>query len=88
MGSKKSEQPVLGQASAATPAWLGAVLRRRGLLERGEVSAVETSADASVHAEIVWLRARYSADSAGERPERFALKLCANAARLFGITTS
>jgi hypothetical protein len=77
---------VLSEAAQATPAWLTASLQRAGALTQGEVAAVEARGEGSTHSQIAWLQLRYTPGSTGDRPERLALKLCANAAGLFGAS--
>ncbi len=57
-----------------TPAWLTAVLRQAGLLQQGEVVAVEQGTMRAFNSQIHRLLLRYSADATSELPASLILK--------------
>jgi hypothetical protein len=58
-----------------TPAWLTAVLRRSGALERGAVTGFDTNAGQGNWSTSGSLRLRYTSDATGELPPRLFLKM-------------
>src|SRR5215216_3512323 len=67
-----------------TPVWLTHVLREGGHLTRGTVSEVQKQSLKSNWARNAVLRLNYSADAAGEKPEKLFLKLCDPGPGVFG----
>jgi aminoglycoside phosphotransferase (APT) family kinase protein len=72
---------LIASAAEVTPEWLTAVLRTRGLLARGCVTAVTPGDAQATFATTVWrLRVAYSGVTAADAPERLFLKVAGPAA--------
>lgn len=57
-----------------TPAWLTASLRNVGMLQHGEVIAVDEQKSGAFNSQLTFLRLHYSADASRNPPERVILK--------------
>lgn len=66
---------VITSADEVTAGWLTATLRRAGALESGAVESFDVEGGRGNWSTNVRLRARYSHDALGDRPERLFLKM-------------
>src|SRR5213596_359563 len=71
---------VLTSVEQATPAWLTALLRQRGVLRhgrgRGRVVSVQNRASTAWNSSSYHLELRYSPDAPADAPRRLFLKMC------------
>src|ERR1700737_17184 len=61
-------------ADQPTPAWLTAVLRVNGLLERGEVASVTIKDTGAFNSQTCYLSLQYSPDAPADLPTQLVLK--------------
>ncbi len=60
--------------NSPTPAWLTAILWQAGILQQGEVTAVDEQKDGAFNSQLAFLRLHYSADAESDLPTRLVLK--------------